>query len=215
MFGTLGNPRYIEYAESIQHSGKHLLGIINNVLDLSKHQAGKLALVMDTLDLAVIVENCAAIMRDQCARAELTLTTRVPNAVIMSGDAGRLRQMLLNLLSNAVKFTRPGGTVTVTAEIVEDGSVRLQVADTGIGMSADEIPIALAVFGQVDSRLARRYDGTGLGLPLAKSIVELHGGEIAIESAPGEGTSVMIRLPREAAGAAVADAGTALEQRVA
>ena len=133
----------------------------------------------------------------------------------MHGDPGKLQQMLLNLMSNAVKFTDPGGSVTVTAEAAGDGRVMLQVADTGIGMSRDEIPTALAVFGQVDSRLARRYEGTGLGLPLVRAIVELHGGEIVIDSAVGEGTTVTVLLPREPAGcgrrrdrsAAAAEAG--------
>jgi signal transduction histidine kinase len=128
----------------------------------------------------------------------------------MWGDAARLQQMLLNLLSNAVKFTDPGGAVTITAEAIADGSVRIQVADTGIGMSVEEIPIALEVFGQVDSRLARRYEGTGLGLPLVKSIVELHGGEITIDSVPGKGTTVTVVLPRAPADAALRSAETAL-----
>jgi two-component system, cell cycle sensor histidine kinase PleC len=198
IFGGLGNPKYVEYADSIQHSGRHLLGIINNVLDLSKHQAGKLQLDMEPVDLAAVVANCAAIMRDQCARAGLALHTQVPTDLVMNGDAGRLRQMLLNLMSNAVKFTKPDGRVTVTAEAFGGGRVRLLVADTGIGMSDEEIPVALAVFGQVDSRLSRRYEGTGLGLPLVKSIVELHGGEIAIASAPGAGTTITVLLPRGA-----------------
>jgi signal transduction histidine kinase len=198
IFGGLGNPKYVEYADSIQYSGRHLLGIINNVLDLSKHQAGKPQLDVEPVDLAALVANCAAIMRDQCARAGLALHTQAPSDLVMNGDAGRLRQMLLNLMSNAVKFTKPDGRVTVTAEAFGDGRVRLQVADTGIGMSDEEIPVALAVFGQVDSRLSRRYEGTGLGLPLVKSIVELHGGEIAIASAPGAGTTITVLLPREA-----------------
>jgi signal transduction histidine kinase len=202
MFGTLGSPKYLEYAESIQHSGRHLLGVINDVLDLSKHQAGKLKLGVELLDLGEIVGSCAAMMRDQCARAELNLRTQADPALTMQGDPGKLQQMLLNLMSNAVKFTDPGGSVTVIAEAAGDGRVMLQVADTGIGMSRDEIPTALAVFGQVDSRLARRYEGTGLGLPLVRAIVELHGGEIAIDSAVGEGTTVTVLLPREPAGAA-------------
>lgn len=198
IFGPLGNARYVEYAENIMHSGKHLLGIINNVLDLSKHQAGKLELALDMLDLSEIVASCATMMHDQCTRAGLTLTTEVSGSLVMTGDAGKLRQMLLNLMSNAAKFTNSGGSVTVTAEALADDRLLLTVADTGIGMSPEQIPIALAVFGQVDSRLARRYDGTGLGLPLAKSIAELHGGDIAIDSVPGQGTRISVFLPRDA-----------------
>jgi signal transduction histidine kinase/HAMP domain-containing protein len=196
LFGALGNPRYIEYAGSIQQSGRHLLGIINNVLDLSKHQAGKLELMVEPLDLVEIVESCAALMRNQCDRAGLTMTVQVPGTLTLVGDVGKLQRMLLNLLSNAIKFTKPGGNVTVSADAVGDGLARVQVSDTGIGIAPEDIPVALAVFGQVDSRLARRYDGTGLGLPLVKSIVELHGGELAIDSAPGVGTTITVWLPR-------------------
>jgi len=202
MFGALGSPKYLEYADSIQHSGRHLLGVINNVLDLSKHHAGKLKLLIEPLDLSEIVICCAVMMRDQCTRAGLELRVRGADALTMEGDPGKLQQMLLNLLSNAVKFTDAGGSVTVTAELSGDNRVILQVADTGIGMSPEQIPVALAIFGQVDTRLARRYEGTGLGLPLVKSIIELHGGELVIDSVAGRGTTVTVSLPREQATAA-------------
>lgn len=213
MFGALGSPKYLEYADSIQHSGRHLLGVINNVLDLSKHHAGKLKLIVEPLDLGEIVVCCAAMMRDQCTRAGVELRIRAPDALMMEGDPGKLQQMLLNLLSNAVKFTEAGGSVTVTAELSGDNRVMLQVADTGIGMSPEQIPVALAIFGQVDTRLARRYEGTGLGLPLVKSIVELHGGEFVIDSAAEQGTTVTVSLPREqATTAAEADRPPQLER---
>ena len=211
MFGELGNRRYVEYAQGIQRSGEHLLGVINDVLDLSKHQAGKLDLSLEPVDLTAIVENCMTMMRDQCARAGLDLTIRLPKTLPMHGDPGRLQQMLLNLLSNAVKFTEAGGRITVAVEAIAERWAMLRVIDTGIGMSAEEIPIAVAVFGQVDSRLARRYEGTGLGLPLAKSIAELHGGELTVDSAPGRGTTITVLLPREAA-AASADLRDALDR---
>ena len=198
MFGALGNPKYVEYADSIQHSGRHLLGVINTVLDLSKHQAGKLQLMIEPLDLAEIVGRCSAMMRDQCARAGLELRIRSADGLTMEGDAGKLQQMLLNLLSNAAKFTE-AGSIAVTAELSGHDRVMLRVTDTGIGMSPEEIPVALAIFGQIDTRLARRYEGTGLGLPLVNSIVELHGGELQIDSVPGQGTAVTIFLPRQAA----------------
>jgi signal transduction histidine kinase len=195
LFGALGSPRYLEYAENIQRSGQHLLAIINSVLDFSNYQAGKLELTIAPVDLVEIVETCVALVRDQCERGELMLTTQLPASLLVPGDAGKLQQMLANLVSNAIKFTNPGGCVAITAEPAGDGLARLQISDTGIGMSADEIPIALAAFGQVDSRLARRYDGTGLGLPLAQSIAGLHGGDLSIDSTPGRGTTVTVLLP--------------------
>jgi signal transduction histidine kinase/HAMP domain-containing protein len=196
MFGQLGNPRYVEYARDIYDSGDHLLTVINNVLDFTKSEAGKLELANEALDVADIVATCAKIMRGQCDRGRLTLSPAMPDAPLsIWGDPAKLRQILLNLLSNAVKFTEPGGTVTVGARRAENGSIVLFVADTGIGMSPQDIPIAMAPFGQVDSRLARCYEGTGLGLPLTNALVELHGGTLAIDSECGRGTTVSVSLP--------------------
>ncbi len=200
LFGKLGTPAYVQYAHDIRQSGGHLLAIINSVLDLSKSEAGKLELTCEHLDFRAIVESSVTIMREQCTRAGLSLTAVMPDATLLLwGDPAKLRQVLLNLLSNAVKFTEPGGTITVRAAAAPDGATVIEVADSGIGMSAADIPIALSAFGQIDSRLARRYDGTGLGLPLSKAIVELHGGTIAIDSTPGKGTRLTITLPREPA----------------
>jgi signal transduction histidine kinase len=200
LFGKLGVPAYVQYAHDIRQSGGHLLAIINSVLDLSKSEAGKLQLMREHLDLRQIVESSVTIMRDQCTRAGLSLTAMMPDeSLLFWGDPAKLRQVLLNLLSNAVKFTEPGGTITVRAAGAPGGTRVIEVADSGIGMSAADIPIALSAFGQIDSRLARRYDGTGLGLPLSKAIVELHGGTIVIDSAPGKGTRLTITLPREPA----------------
>jgi len=126
--------------------------------------------------------------------------SQLPEAPLrLWADRAKVRQVLLNLLSNALKFTEPGGTVSVSAEAASDHSVTIRVIDNGMGMSVEQIPIAFAAFGQVDSRLARRYEGTGLGLPLSKALVQLHGGTIAIESTPGEGTTVIVTLPKEPA----------------
>ena len=197
--GSLGGEGQVRYAHDILQSGRHLLAIINSVLDLSKSEAGKLQLVRDEVDLSELIESSFKMMREECARAGLSLSARLPEAPLrLTADGAKLRQVLLNLLSNAIKFTEPGGTVSVSAEAGPDRSVTIRVIDNGIGMSAEDIPVAFAAFGQVDSRLARRYEGTGLGLPLSKAIVQLHGGTITIDSAPGQGTTVIVTLPREA-----------------
>jgi signal transduction histidine kinase len=200
MAGRLGSETQVQYARDILQSGSHLLAIINSVLDLSKSEAGKLQLVCDEVDLGELIEGSLKMMREQCTRAELSLTAQLPEPPLrLSADGAKLRQVLLNLLSNAVKFTEPGGTVSVSAEAASEDSVTIRVVDNGIGMSAQDIPVAFAAFGQVDSRLARRYEGTGLGLPLSKALVQLHGGTIIIDSAPGEGTTVIVTLPKEPA----------------
>jgi signal transduction histidine kinase len=207
LFGRLGNEAYVQYAHDICHSGNHLLAIINSVLDLSKSEAGKLQLAAEEIDLGEIIASSINIMRRQCSEAELSLEAQTPDPPLrIRADGPKLRQVLLNLLSNAIKFTEPGGRITVLAEAAPDGSAVIRVVDTGIGMSAEEIPVAFAAFGQVDNRLARRYEGTGLGLPLSKAIVQLHGGTIDIASAPGEGTAVTLVLPPQPTRAAAAAA---------
>ena len=200
------NPSYVQYAKDIRQSGGHLLDIISSVLDLSKSEAGKLKLSDQLLDLNEIIGASVTMMRDQCARAKQTLFAVVPpEPIAVRGDAAKLRQVVLNLLSNSAKFTDAGGTITVSAAATERAAV-VRVTDNGIGMSLEQIPIALAAFGQVDSRLARRYEGTGLGLPLSKAIIELHGGTITIDSTPGKGTCVTVTLPRRSADADAAAA---------
>jgi signal transduction histidine kinase len=196
MFGAHGNPHYRQYAADILHSGRHLLEIIDGVLDLAKSETGKLTIEREPVAFAAVLEASVEAIREPCARAALRLeTTAIDLPAIVLGDASKLLQIFGNLLSNAVKFTEPGGLVSVHAGTLSDGRVVVTVADTGIGMTAEDITVALAPFGQVDSRLARRYEGTGLGLPLAKTLTELHGGTLLIASAPGKGTSVTVTLP--------------------
>jgi signal transduction histidine kinase len=198
------NPTYLQYARDIRQSGGHLLDIISSVLDLSKSEAGKLKLTYQAVDLSEIIRTSVTMMREQCSRAKQTLFAVVPPEPIdAQGDPAKLCQVVLNLLSNAAKFTDAGGTITVSAAAT-GGAAVIRVTDNGIGMAPEEIPIALAAFGQIDSRLARRYEGTGLGLPLSKAIIELHGGTITIDSAPGKGTCVTVTLPRHAANAGAA-----------
>ena len=190
IFGPVGNARYSDYATDIVRSGRHLLDIINSVLDLSRSDAGKLTLHTERVDVRFVLRDCARMLRDLCDAGGLTLANEEPDEpVIVAGEKAKLRQIFLNLLSNAVKFTEPGGRIVISIRGDAD-AVTVEVADTGIGMSADDIAVALTPFGQVDSRLARRYEGTGLGLPLTKSLVDLHHGSLEIDSEPQVGTSV-------------------------
>ena len=197
LFGPLGDPRYREFAADIHASGKHLLQVIGNILDLAKVDAGKLELFTQDFDIVETMQSCSRLMSEAANAGGVALEMLTPQGpVYIQGDATRVRQILLNLLSNAVKFTPRGKTVTLTGEPVEDGFI-LRVTDTGIGMTEEEAIKAMEPFHQIDSSLARRYQGTGLGLPLTKSLVTLHEGEMDIRSVPGEGTTVTVWLPRQ------------------
>jgi signal transduction histidine kinase len=197
LFGPLGDPRYREFAADIHSSGKHLLEVIGNILDLAKVDAGKLELFEQDFDIVEMMQSCGRLMIEAANTGGVTLDVRAPQSpVYIQGDATRVRQILLNLLSNAVKFTPRGKAVTLSGEAVEDGFI-LRVIDTGIGMTEEEAVKAMEPFHQIDSTLARRYEGTGLGLPLTKSLVTLHDGVMDIKSVPGEGTTVTVWLPRQ------------------
>jgi signal transduction histidine kinase/HAMP domain-containing protein len=199
MFGELGNSRYLEYSTDILRSGRHLLDVINSVLDIAKTETGRMDLKAETVDLGYILLDCTKMMRDQCIAAGVTLSMEpVLRSLIVDGEKAKLRQIFLNLLSNACKFTNPGGSIAVRVLTDDPNTIAVQVTDTGIGMSAEEIAVAFTPFGQVDSRLERRYEGTGLGLPLTKALVDLHRGVLAIASEKGKGTTVTVRLPNAA-----------------
>jgi signal transduction histidine kinase len=198
LFGPLGQPRYVEYARDMHNSGQHLLTIINALLDVAKIEAGQMELDERSTRLSALVEDCLPFVREKVATGHLYLAFDIPpDLPSLCVDPVRMRQVLLNLLSNAAKFTAPGGTITICARRSDTGGVAVAIADTGIGMTPDEIVVALQPFRQVDNALSRRYEGTGLGLPLAQRLIELHGGELAIKSAPGQGTVVTILLPPE------------------
>ena len=194
-FGDVGNVRYLDYSYDILRSGRHLLTVINEVLDLSRSEAGKMVLAARTTDMCDVLTDCIAMVREQCADAGLTLAvTGMEHPLLMTGDPAKLRQIFLNLLSNAIKFTEKG-SVSLYARATGD-SVAVTVADTGIGMDPEDVEIAFQPFGQVDNRLERRYEGTGLGLPLTKALVDLHKGSIVIDSARGKGTRITVSFPR-------------------
>lgn len=189
--------QYKEYAANIEESGRHLLDVINDILDVSRIEAGHMSLDPEPVDLCAVIDSAIRLISQRAATAGLTVETSLdetlPNVM---GEPRRLKQILLNLLGNAVKFTPPGGSVRLTARLDTAADVvEIVVADTGIGMAPDDIPKALKPFHQIDSRLQRRYEGTGLGLPLTQAFVEMHGGTLTITSAPGEGTAVTLRFP--------------------
>ncbi len=197
-FGPLGNRRYQEYVGDIHGSANHLLSLINDLLDLSKIEANKYQLQDEELDLAELLDSAVRLVTPLAERKGLTVRLELPDSLpAVRADERALRQILLNLLSNACKFTDTGGEVRLAAEREADGRIALKVEDTGIGMSRAEIRQALEPFVQVDSRTRRTDQGTGLGLPLAKSLVELHGGTFVMTSQVGQGTRVAIRLPLE------------------
>ncbi len=195
LFGPL-DARYRDYAQDIHGSGHHLLRIINDLLDLSKVEAGRLELRESPVPIALIFETCRRMVDDRAAVAGVSLDFQ-PTDLAVSGDELRLEQVLLNLVSNAVKFTPTGGHVAVSAMLALSGEVVITVADTGIGMAPEDIPRALQPFGQVNNSLARPHGGTGLGLPLAQRLIELHGGTLTIDSELGKGTTVTVVLPVE------------------
>ncbi len=197
-FGPVGQPRYLDYARDIHESGTHLLALINDILDVSKAEAGRIELLDGLVDVSDLFDSCIRLVRARAAEANIEIIlTSVDHMPKLQADGLRLKQVLINLLSNAVKFTPSGGTVTLSGESRNDGSVVLRVADSGVGMSPDDIPKAMSPFGQLEQSLARRHAGTGLGLPLSKALVELHGGRLQIDSDLGKGTTVSIILPAD------------------
>ncbi len=189
--------QYIEYLKDINSSGKHLLSLINDILEFSKAEAGKLEIDLSEIDGIKMVKNSVRLMIPRAEEAQVTLLEDLPKAhFILHTDAKKLKQVLLNLLSNSVKFTPPNGQVKITAwhDVVRNRAVFV-VTDTGIGIAPKDISKVMTPFGQVDSQLSRRYEGTGLGLPLSKKLVEILGGNFKIESEEGKGTTVTIDVP--------------------
>ena len=198
-FGEL-NDKQLEYVHEIEGAGGHLLDLINDILDLSKIEAGRMELELETLNLEELLESCARLVRERAVRAGLDLTLEVVPGLKISGDKRKLKQVIVNLLSNAVKFTPSGGRVTLKAHPlrrgadVRDGDIEISVEDSGIGIPLEDQERLFTPFTQVDGSLARRHEGTGLGLALSKRLTELHGGVIEVRSAPGQGSTFSLRL---------------------
>ncbi len=196
IFGPLGNEKYSEYIDHISQSGLHLLELINDILDVSAVEAGKIELNESTVNAEELVRACLELVRHRAIEGGIHVSSEVsPDVVSLYVDERRMKQILLNLMSNAVKFTPEGGRVKLTIATDSDGNCSLTVSDTGIGMNETDLAKAMTKFGQVDSGLARKHEGSGLGLPLTQGLVDLHSGEMTIESTPDEGTTVRVLLP--------------------
>ncbi|HEU5393967.1 MAG TPA: ATP-binding protein, partial [Candidatus Methylomirabilis sp.] len=188
------------YVTNIHTSGKHLLAVINDILDLTKVEAGKLELTLGPVDLGEVIRASLTLVRGLAAAKRLSLTSELPEALPLAiADPVRLQQILFNLLSNAVKFTPAGGAVTVGVERREE-DLAVWVRDTGIGIAPEDQERIFREFEQVDNSFARQYQGTGLGLALARKLVELHGGRIHVESALAKGSTFTFTLPKRVPG---------------
>ena len=196
MFGPVGAPEYADYIGDIHSSGRHLLELINDILDISKIEAGQFELDEVWSDLKVLAKWSAELVRPRTQENGVTLAVEIadniPQAYV---DERAVKQIMLNLLSNATKFTPDGGEVTLSARLADNGDLLLCVCDTGIGIEPHLIDKVMEPFGQAEGPMARSHGGTGLGLPITKSLAELHGGELKLESRPGVGTTVTVRMP--------------------
>ncbi len=197
MFGSIG-ARYGEYAKDIHNSGTHLLSLINDILDLSRLDAGLTELHEEVFDIGLLVSETMRMVTGHATKARINLSKDIaPGLPLVQADKRRIKQVLINLISNALKFTPGNGQVCIQLMMTAEGRIAMVVRDSGIGIAPADIPKAFERFGQVDSSMARKYEGAGLGLPLSKQFVELHGGSLSLESAINQGTKVTVILPVE------------------
>ena len=196
LYGPLGDERYQDYAQKIHFSGSHLLALINDILDISRVESGKAILEVSPLDLRELAIGTLGMVEEKCRQSGLTLTTDIAESLPMiNADPRRLQQILLNILSNAMKYTPSGGAVTFSLHWNSDRGAILVVRDTGVGIAPHLITAAFEPFSRIESAYSRSHDGTGLGLPLAKVMVEMHGGTLDLSSEQGAGTEAVIVLP--------------------
>ena len=195
--GPMNNPRYLSYAGDILASGRYLLGIINDILDLSKIEAGKMTVEnAEEFPLCQALQGSLAICTALGEKFGVKIESRLPpDTVRLLAVERMIRQIMINLVGNAIKFTPGGGSVVVSGQSKPCGGYAVIVQDSGIGMTEQEIVKALTPFGQIENKMTATHNGTGLGLPLAKAMLELHGGELEITSAPGSGTRIVLHLP--------------------
>ncbi len=196
LFGPVGEAKYIEYAQAIHESGTYLLRLINELLDVSLIEAGEFSISEDDVDLAECITGSLLMLEGQALKKQICLLRDIPsNLPVMRGDQTRIQQIFTNLIGNAIKFTPQNGTVQITASHLGDGALRVSIADTGIGISMDDLSVVFENFKQVANSLARAHEGAGLGLPLAKQLTERHEGTLEIGSEPGRGTTVWVTFP--------------------
>ena len=196
VLGPIGDVRYREYCKDINVSGQHLLALINDILDLSKAEAGVAQPLKQEVDVQIAVEAVQRLVREKAEDGGIELVMDVAERLpSLWADERALRQVLINLLTNAIKFTPGGGKVTLAVWCDADGTFVFRISDTGIGISAQDIPLALSQFGQVGASPNRRHEGSGLGLPISKALVEQHGGTLHLKSEPGVGTTVTVTFP--------------------
>jgi signal transduction histidine kinase len=196
LYGPLGHRAYLEYAQTILESGNHLTTLLGTILEFARAEKGEIAIAEAEVDVAEICGRCQRMLQESARQAEVTVSLGAfRDLPLLHADQRHVLQMLLNLVGNAIKFNRPGGRVVLDAGCERSGGLALTVTDTGIGIGADKIDQLLAPFAQGDGRLAREYGGIGLGIPITKRLVELHGGTLSIQSRPAEGTGVTLRFP--------------------
>lgn len=198
------DPRHQRYAEVIVKSGENLLAIINDILDLSKIEAGKWELREEPVDVRRMLDGVMRLFRGRDETARLDIKVDAPQMPLIMADERALKQVLINALSNSIKFTPAGGRIRLRARRDKAGRLHLAIADTGIGIKREDVQKALTPFGQVDNHMTRRHQGTGLGLSIAKALVERHGGRLRLRSRPGRGTVISATLPAERFAAAAA-----------
>jgi signal transduction histidine kinase len=198
LFGRLGHRNYNEYTDAIVMSARHLLEVITDLLEMSRTEAGALTIDEAGVDVAEAVAACRQLLGETAREKKLRLVTELPPKLPhLWADKRLVKQMLLNLVSNSIKFTPEGGTIAIEARQAPDGRFVVSVSDTGIGIAPKNFAKVLSPFGQVESAMSRSHDGTGLGLPLVKGMVERHGGTLELASELGQGTTVTLYFPRD------------------
>lgn len=198
VFGDLANINQVDYLGNIHEAGNHLLDLINDILDVSAIEAGQFELKSEDVSLAVMVDSTLRLIEQRALDGGVVISNYLnESSAILHVDELRFKQILLNLLSNAVKFTPNGGEISLELDTNVDGGISISVIDTGIGMDEEGLRKSMITFGQVENYLSREQEGTGLGIPLTKSLVEAHGGSLEIKSAVGKGTTVTTHFPKE------------------